>query len=114
MLATVTTMARWANDVMNAIDANDGGEPWGMATTLEFPKLTLYMLITTHTYVTPGSSVTNIIHYATERSQVAVRRPKALAAAPKGCPAGHAPKGPNGSLSLIFLYFAVCVVLVSV
>merc|ERR1712008_32798 len=38
----------------------------------------------------------------------------ALAAAPKGCPDGHAPKGPNGSLSLIFLYFAVCVVLVSV
>ena len=39
---------------------------------------------------------------------------QALAAAPNGCPDGHAPKGPNGSLSLIFLYFAVCVVLVSV
>ena len=39
---------------------------------------------------------------------------QALAAAPKGCPGGHAPKGPNGSLSLIFLHFAVCVVLVSV
>ena len=78
MLATVTTMARWANDVMNAIDANDGGEPWGMATTLEFPKLTLYMLITTSTDVTSGSSVTNIIHYATERSQVAAEVGSAL------------------------------------
>ena len=31
MLATVTTMARWANDVMTAIDANDWGEPWRMS-----------------------------------------------------------------------------------
>ena len=39
---------------------------------------------------------------------------QALAAAPKGCPGGHAPKGPNGSVSFFFVYFAVCVVLVSV
>ena len=65
MLATVTTMARWANDVMNAIDANDWGGPWGMATTLEFPKITLYLLITTSTDVASGFPITNIIHYAT-------------------------------------------------
>ena len=39
MLATLTTMARWADDMMNAINDNDGGVPWGMATTLDFPKL---------------------------------------------------------------------------
>ena len=76
MLATLTTMARWADDMMNAINDNDGGVPWGMATTLDFPKLTLYMLVTTQKDVTSGSSVINIIHYATERSQAAAEVPE--------------------------------------
>ena len=76
MPATLTTMARWADDVMNAINDNDGGVPWGMATTLDFPKLTLYMLVTTQEDVASGSSVINIIHYATERSQAAAEVPE--------------------------------------
>ena len=76
MLATLTTMARWADDVMNAINDNDGGMPWGMATTLDFPKRTLYMLVTTQEDVTSGSSVINIVHYATERSQAAAEVPE--------------------------------------
>ena len=71
MLATLTTMARWADDMMKAIDANDGGGQWGMATTLVFPRITLFLLVTTSTDVASGSSVANITHYATERSQVA-------------------------------------------
>ena len=62
--------------MMNAINDNDGGKPWCIATTLDFPKVTLYMLVTTQNGVASGSSVTNIVHYATERAQAAAEVPE--------------------------------------
>ena len=72
MFATLTTtMACWANDVMTAIGANDRGKLWNLTTALKFPKVTLYLAITTSAEVASGLTTTNIIHFATTRSQVA-------------------------------------------
>ena len=65
MFATLTTtMACWANDVMTAIGANDRDKLWNLTTTLKFPKVTLYLAITTSAEVASGSTTTNIIHFA--------------------------------------------------
>ena len=73
LLATLTaTMACWANDVMAAVGANDRGKLWNLTTTLKFPQKSYFTWpLTTSAEVASGSTITNIIHFATTRSQVA-------------------------------------------
>ena len=54
---------------MTAIDANARGKPWTLTTTLNYPKVTIYLAVTTSAEVTPCLTTTHIIHVATTRSQ---------------------------------------------